>query len=77
MKFLCVWWGGGHFYDSKQAGGGVLCFPPCGTFSEVPYFPIFHVSTSLILGGGGEVYHGGLGCWGLGGMVHKSLKSEV
>ena len=28
-------------------------------------------------GGGAKVYHGGLGGWGLGGMVHKSLKSEV
>ena len=77
VKLLCVWGGGGAALLLFETGEGGTILSPMLNVSEVPYFPIFHLSTSLILEGGGGSIMGGLGGWGLGGMVHQSLKSEV
>ena len=45
VKFLRVWWGGRHFYDSKQAGGGgTMLSPMWNVFrgSIFSHFPCVH-----------------------------------
>ena len=73
VKFLCVWCGGG-------GGGCTFMIRNRGGYHALPHvesFPRFHIfpfsTCPLVLywGGGGEVYHGGLGCWGWGGWCIK------